>query len=152
MKDKELKAGLLAYCQNFVEQKYQTLLSEYRIYQDSAANETKSTAGDKHDTSKSMMQLEQEKLGQQMKQLIQQKKILENLDIRRVTDKVEFGCVVETDNGNFFMSISAREIEIGNKIYIPVSMQSPLAMAMLNHCADDQVVFNGKAYTIKSVY
>jgi hypothetical protein len=149
---KNIKSVLLANCMDFIEEKYSTLLSEYRIYQDSAANETKSTAGDKHDTSKSMMQLEQEKLGQQLKFLQQQKQVLEGLDVGRVYKKIEFGAVVETDHGNFFLSIPAKEIKIERRIYMPVSVQSPLAKIFMNKQPGDEAGFNGKTYHIQAVY
>jgi hypothetical protein len=149
---KHLKKQLLSHCIDFIDVKYKTLQSEYRLYQESAANETKSTAGDKHDTSKSMMQLEQEKLGHQMDMLLKQKKILGNIDVNRISEKVEFGSVVETDQGNFFISISAKEFRFDDKSFIPVSIQSPLAMAMLNCVKGKQVKFNNKAYKIESIF
>ena len=57
---RELKKKLLELCLQQVNDKINILQSEFNVYKDSAANETKSTAGDKHDTSKSMMQMEQE--------------------------------------------------------------------------------------------
>ncbi len=149
---KELKAQLLAHCIDFIDGKYQTLLSEYKLYQESAANETKSTAGDKHDTSKSMMQLEQEKLGQQLELLLRQRKILESIDATRRSQVVEFGSIVYTKAGNFFIAISAREVSIDSESFVPVSLQSPLAMALAKHKAGDVVEFNYKIYDISSVH
>jgi transcription elongation GreA/GreB family factor len=146
------KKELLAQCIEFIDNKYKTLQSEYKLYQESAANETKSTAGDKHDTSKSMMQLEQEKLGHQLNLLLQQRKILENMDVKRSTGKIEFGAVVETDQGNFFISIGAREIQINGQVFIPVSIQSPLAKILDRHVVNDAIKFNNKTYTINAVY
>jgi transcription elongation GreA/GreB family factor len=148
---KIIKAQLLTHCLDFIDSKYQTLQSEYRLYQESAANETKSTAGDKHDTSKSMMQLEQEKLGHQLEILQKQKKILGNIDVNRVSRQVEFGSVVETNLGNFFISISAKEFKVEDKLFIPVSVQSPLAISMLNKAEGEQVNFNNKIYKITSI-
>lgn len=147
-----IKKELRARCIEYIDNKYKTLQSEYKLYQESAANETKSTAGDKHDTSKSMMQLEQEKLGQQLNLLIHQKKILENMDVKRSTGKIEFGSVVETDQGNFFISIGAREIQADGRIFIPVSIQSPLAKILDRHVIKDVIKFNNKIYTISAVY
>jgi transcription elongation GreA/GreB family factor len=148
---KGIKSRLLNHCIDFIEEKRQTLQSEYKIYQDSAANETKSTAGDKHDTSKSMMQLEQEKLGQQLKIVLQQKKTLESIDVNRECKCVEFGCVVETNSGNFFLAISVKEILLDDQLYVPVSIQSPLAKALNNKTVGDRVMFNDKTYIINSI-
>ncbi len=147
-----VKAELLSLCRDFIEEKSSTLQSEYSIYRESAANETKSTAGDKHDTSKSMMQLEQEKLGKQLAELQRQKKIVSGIDPLKVCSRVEFGCVIETDNGNFFMSVAAKEFVLNNKTYLAISMQSPLGAAMLNKRVNEDVVYNTKRYKILSIY
>ena len=52
---KSSKAQIHSILQKDLDKRIDTLQSEYKLYMESAANETKSTAGDKHDTSKSMM-------------------------------------------------------------------------------------------------
>ena len=107
MKKQTVRQQVLEACQQDIEAKISTLNAEYALYRESAAGETKSTAGDKHDTAKAMMQLEQEKLGRQLEICLQQKRILEQVDAGKVCNCVEFSCIVETDAGNFFISISS---------------------------------------------
>lgn len=120
------KSTILKLVTEQLQSKINTIQSEYNVYLESAANETKSTAGDKHDTSKSMMQLEQEKLTGQLQQLKLQKKTLEIIDPWKEQKAVQLGSYIETNHGNFFISISSKPVEIENKIINCISIQSPL--------------------------
>lgn len=150
--DSNLKPQLLELALLDLNNKIQTLQSEYKVYMDSAANETKSTAGDKHDTSRSMMQLEQEKLNGQLQQLKIQKKVLELIDPWTNQNKVQLGSIVITDQGNFFISISGKPIQIDSKIFNCISLQSPIGKAFLNAQSGQSVTFMNKTYRIQSTH
>ena len=102
---RELKKKLLELCLQQVNDKINILQSEFNVYKDSAANETKSTAGDKHDTSKSMMQMEQEKMSAQLKDILNQKKILLSIKVNVLQKTIGLGSLVHTDLCVFFLSI-----------------------------------------------
>lgn len=150
--DRNLKPQLLEMALLDLNNKIQTLQSEYKVYMDSAANETKSTAGDKHDTSRSMMQLEQEKLNGQLQQLKIQKKVLELIDPWTTQNKVQLGSIIITDQGNFFISISSKPIQIDSQVFNCISLQSPIGKAFLNTQSGQSVSFMNKTYLIKSTY
>lgn len=152
MKSEAIRQQVIQACLSDIESKIKTLNAEYALYRESAAGETKSTAGDKHDTAKAMMQLEQEKLGRQLEICLQQKKILEQIDTGKVFDHIEFSSIIETNSGNFFISVSMREIEINGRHYMPISVQSPLAKAMLGKAVKQEFTFNNRIYIIDSIY
>jgi len=150
-KDNDLKAQLLEKLLEELNNKIQTLQSEYKVYMDSAANETKSTAGDKHDTSRSMMQLEQEKLAGQLQQFKLQKKVLEIIDPWKSDQSIQLGSIIISDQGNFFISISGKPITVNGIIFNCVSLQSPIGKAFHQLGSSKQVQFMGKTYIIKLV-
>ncbi|HEY1045411.1 MAG TPA: hypothetical protein VGF79_03160 [Bacteroidia bacterium] len=131
--------------------KIETLQSEYRLYMESAANETKSTAGDKHDTSKSMMQLEQEKLSGQLNQLKQMALAVSKVDLNKVCKVGEFGSLIDTDRGKFFISISIQGIQIDGENIQCISMQSPIGKVFMQTKVGDLLKFQDKEFHIKSV-
>jgi chromosomal replication initiation ATPase DnaA len=133
-----------------LESKIETIQSEYNLYKESAANETKSTAGDKHDTSKSMMQLEQEKLGAQLQALKDQKKIFQRMIEIKTNEQIGFGSFVETENEYFLMGISSTSSTMnGEKKPIHfVSMQTPIGKVLHGLQLGSRVSFNGKTYNI----
>jgi len=147
-----LKSAILDVCKEQIDAKINLLHSEFNVYKDAVANETKSTAGDKHDTSRSMMQLEQEKMGVQLKELQRQKKILDSIEISEPGSQLRLGSIVRTDHGNFFISVFARPIVILNETFIPVSLQSPIAQLISKSKPGFDFVFNGKIYKIESIH
>ena len=60
-----LKQNIYSQCLLILNQKIEELNSALATATESANNETKSSAGDKHETARAMMQLEQEKLSLQ---------------------------------------------------------------------------------------
>jgi len=146
-----LKLKVHQHCFSIIEDKINTIQKEYRLYQDSAANETKSSAGDKHDTGKAMMQMEQEKLGIQFKELVNSKKILGSINPSIKSEKIQFGSFVKTDTSWFYISISLGKILIDAKEIFILSSQTPLSKLMLNKSNGDSFSFNGNNYTVTEV-
>ncbi|MDI1233232.1 MAG: hypothetical protein PSX81_02995 [bacterium] len=149
---KDFKLKVYQSCSALIDSKIATIQKEYKLYQDSAANETKSSAGDKHDTGKAMMQMEQEKLGVQFKELVNSKKILASINPGISSAKISFGSFVVTDSGIFYISISLGKINIESEDIFIISSQSPLAKLMLNLGLKDKFNFNGKVYQISEIY
>lgn len=138
-------------CLEIIEEKLGTIQKEFRLYQDSAANETKSSAGDKHDTGKAMMQMEQEKLGKQLKELINSKKILGSINPSILYKKIQFGSLVRTDSGLFYIAISLGKIQLELQEVFILSSQTPLGKLMLNKGVGASFSFNGKTYMVEEV-
>lgn len=148
----DLKKGLLDICLQNLNLKIDLLQSEYHIYQESIANETKSTAGDKHDTFRSMMQLEQEKMASQLNELLNQKKALINIqNLRGIQVKIGIGSVVFTNHGNFFISVFSKPIEYQNQIFAPISIISPLGKELQGRLQNETFTWNGKSFHITKV-
>ena len=87
----------------------QTILGDLR---ESASNETKSTAGDKHETALAMLQIEQENTRRQLADAMEQLAVLEKLDYGHGGEKVGKGSLVKTDRGMFFVAAAVGKIRI----------------------------------------
>lgn len=114
------------------------------------ASDTKSTAGDKHETSRAMAHIEQEKLSFQILQLKEQEAILNSIDTSKASQIVEQGSYIKCSTGNFFISIPFGEVK-GSENYFAVSPASPLIQEMLGNKAGDSIDFNGRRITITSI-
>ncbi|MFL5753246.1 MAG: hypothetical protein ACJ76F_07565, partial [Bacteroidia bacterium] len=68
-------------CLSQVEERLNVLEAAYSELAEGAENDSKSSAGDKHETSRAMIQLEQEKIVAQMNEALDQKDILNQTDI-----------------------------------------------------------------------
>ena len=71
----KFKQKLLQACSDHLKEKINSLNSIINEVYESSNSESKSSAGDKHETTKAMMQLELEKLGTQLKEAEGQLKI-----------------------------------------------------------------------------
>ncbi|UKN03023.1 3-oxoacyl-ACP synthase [Paracrocinitomix mangrovi] len=120
--------------------------------QASANNETKSTAGDKHDTSRAMMQLEVEQKSKQLSETLKLKETLGKFSDQNTSAIVGLGSVVETSAANYYISISAGKLNAGGSDYFAVSGASPIGQLLLGKKAGDIAQFNGKKIEISAVY
>ena len=145
------KEVLFKECQDFVNKRSQTVEDIISSNQKALQSETKSSAGDKHETGRAMLQLEMEKAGQQLAGIHQMKLILAKIDILKKSEVAHLGSVVETDFANYFLSISAGKIIIEDKIYFAISVSSPIGKLLLGKKLNEEFTFNGKTFQIKKI-
>ena len=67
-------------------------------------NDAKGSAGDKHETALSMMHLEQEKLNYKLKEVLDQKAILDKIDASLTHTNIGLGSLVQA-NGIYFVEV-----------------------------------------------
>lgn len=115
-------------------------------------NDTKSSAGDKHETSRAMAQIELDKLELQLNKTVQTRTDLNKLNSSRVYDFIEFGSLVETDSGYYYISIGHGKIRINEEIYYAISIASPIGNILKGKQKGDLVGFNQKEIEILGVY
>lgn len=119
--------------------------------QNAANAETKSTAGDKHDTSRAMMQLEVEQLS---KRLMTAEKMLQSFtkfSPDSGKNKISLGSMVSTDSATYYLSVGLGKIEFNNQPIFVISPASPVGNTLLGKKKGDTFIFNGKNFEIKSV-
>lgn len=119
---------------------------------ESATNETKSSAGDKHETGRAMMQLEQENLNRQLAEALALKKEMDKIKPDISMSFAGLGSLVITDKGNYYISIGGGKIEIEKQVFYAVSPVSPIGRTILNKKPAEKVYFNNQALTIVEVY
>ena len=73
---------------------------------ESGANETKSTAGDKHETALAMLQIEQTNTRTQLQEVLNQQAALEKINPDLSADFVLNGSLIKTNRGYLFMSVA----------------------------------------------
>ena len=95
--------------------------------QEAANEESKSSAGDKYNTVRALMQIETDRYA---RQLIEAQKLAGTMDlihIERQHDQLDLGSLVETDNGNFFIATSVGKISLDDFTAFAISAASPIA-------------------------
>ena len=105
-------------------------------------SETKSTAGDKHETGRAMAQLEQEKLSSQLTQFMTLKDALSKVNPKAKHDTIQYGSLVETSNGYFFFSIGLGKINVNGTDVFCITATSPLGQKLLGKSKGDSIQMN----------
>jgi transcription elongation GreA/GreB family factor len=118
---------------------------------ESGANETKSTAGDKHETALAMLQIEQANKRVQLEKVIAQKTIVEKINPTIVAPIIVSGSLVKTDKGYLFLSIASGKALVAGTTVTALSPQSPLGNQLMGLKAGDTAVFNNKSYYIETI-
>lgn len=116
-----------------------------------AKNDTKSTAGDKHETGRAMMQHEQEKLRLQLVELENQISFLQKINPENKAEKIQLGSMVQTDKACFYIAIAYGQIAIDDTNIFVISSIAPIAQQMLGKSINDQFEMNGLTYTIGAI-
>ena len=147
----KLKEELYKQCVAFVTKKQNTIEATIASHQKSLESETKSSAGDKHETGRAMLQLEMEKASQQLIVAQQMKETLHKINLSESKTKVRLGSLVVTNNATYFMSISVGRLIVDSKEYFAISIASPIGKILLGQQVDSELVFNGNKILIKEI-
>lgn len=146
-----LKKTLFEHCATHLNKRL-TLFEKRKLEIVTAlASETKSSAGDKHETGRAMIQLEREKLGTQILETEKNLKTLLPLNNLSATIMSTLGSVIKTDRFNYYIAISAPEITIDNRIYYCISAQSPMARLILGKKVGEAISFNKQTSIITEI-
>jgi hypothetical protein len=146
-----LKETIYNMCLQALEEKIAPVKSAQNDLRESASNETKSTAGDKHETALAMLQIEQKNIAAQLENLNSQVQILKRLKDVDTTKRIANGSLVETDKGYFYLSIPLGKMRAEEKLFTVLSAQSPLGNSFLGAEPGQEITFNKTSYRIKSI-
>ncbi|RNC88108.1 MAG: 3-oxoacyl-ACP synthase [Winogradskyella sp.] len=147
----ELKNQLYNQCQDILNQRLKVIQKTIANVQNALQSETKSTAGDKHETGRAMLQLEREKAGQQLAELQKQIELLQRINPKTTNDVVALGSVVKTTNGNYFIAISAGEIKFKDESFYAISLATPIGKLLISKKVNDTISFRGQTFKIEQV-
>lgn len=123
------------------------LISETRA----ANNETKSSMGDKYETSREMVQQEINNLQVQLNENL---KALNSLKLINTNQHsvIGLGSLVETEKGFFYIAVSLGEIRFHEKKIFVISTESPLAKAMHGKSKGDEFILNNLKQSIINLW
>lgn len=147
----KIKEELYKACKTFVVEKQSTLHHIMMSNQKALENESKSSAGDKHETGRAMLHLEMEKASQQISVIATMQETLEKIDVNHVSDHVKLGSLILTDRGSYYLSISAGLIRIRDRDYYAVSASSPIGRLLLGLKSGSAINVAGKEIQILDV-
>ena len=150
VKTYQMKSELLEIIHQKISEKIQKL--EQLIAETRASNnDTKSSMGDKYETSREMLQQEINNLQIQLNEHLKSQQILKNIN-PNPHKIVTLGSLVETEKGMFFIAISLGELSFNQEKIFVISAESPLAKAMNGKKTGESFVVNNLSQIIKNIW
>ena len=147
----KIKENLYLQCLNFVENRFNTIQNTINEIQESLTSETKSSAGDKHETGRAMLQLEREKAGNQLAEIQKIKVSFSKIDISKTSKTIGLGSLVYATNANYFIGISAGELTFDTIKVYAISPNTPIGKLLMGKTVGEEVVFGGQKFIVKEV-
>jgi transcription elongation GreA/GreB family factor len=145
------KQEVYTHCLNSLDDKIKALRTILTELEEGSENDSKSSAGDKHETARAMMQLEQEKIGKQLQETLAQKAELERVGVTAPASEIKKGSLVKTNKGYLLLAIAAGKINAAGTTVMAISSQSPLAQKLLGLKTNNTANINGASYFIESI-
>ena len=149
--DHSFKAKVHKFCAAEVKWRIESITKQLEEARASGNNETKSSAGDKHETGRAMAQLEQESLSKQLGAAQDLLFGLEKIDPDIKHENVSNGALVQTDNMLLYFGIALGQIQVEGTKLFAVSMVSPIGKLLVDAQKDDHFELNGKPITILEI-
>ena len=147
----EIKSSLYQLCLVFIKERIETAEFALKQAREASNDDTKSSAGDKYETSREMMQQDIDRNKRLLIDAEENQRVLLSLKDTPFSDTARNGSIVYTNQGNFYLSISAGQLHLDKDIYFAISAVSPIGKLLLGKRTNETFDFNGKKYTIKEV-
>jgi hypothetical protein len=131
---------------------YAGLKAELDSFKDKNGDTPKSSAGDKHETSKAMADIEAEKLSQSLDRVKQQLHQLANIKPDLVSSKIGLGSLFKANNNWYFIAISYGKISTPSlsNVFV-ISTSAPIYKSFFGKKIGDIVLFNNISFKISDL-
>ena len=146
-----IKYNIKSKILNDLDLKIQDISNAVKSLTESRDADTKSSAGDKHETSRAKIQTEIDQLSKQFNHVQRQKNNLSAIDIHHSHNMADVGSLVKTDKGYFFISIGWGRIQIQDENYFVISIASPIGRLLKDKKKGDSIQFKNMSYDILSI-
>lgn len=122
------KSSLLQECYTILTNRLSQIETALHAAEASLQEETKSSAGDKYETSREMIQQDLDRLEKQRRTILDEQAILDRISSQNHSSShIGLGSVVMTEDGSiYFVSIGLGKITAFNKPVFAVSLSSPI--------------------------
>jgi len=150
MEIEDFKHIVIEECTKILKERISAIELELKFLLKDIAEDTKSSAGDKYETSREMANIER---GKQESQLAITRKSLNILKNARHTKKeiIAGGNLIRTDKNWIFLSISLGPVTVNNEVVLVITPLSPLGSSFIDLRPGEIVKFNKQDYTIEAI-
>lgn len=144
------KQNLFQHISETIIEKATRLQQDIADLQKDIAEDSKSSAGDKFETSREMAQQELGKLSTQLAEQQRLKKLLESHS-SETSSFIKVGSLVQTNLGTFLVGIPIGKITFENTSIIGIGVSAPLGQLLLNKSENDRISFNNQNFVVEKI-
>ena len=147
----QLKTELLAYARKEVEASLAVTRQSLSRLSESLTNETKSSAGDKFETGRAMLHMEQQKMQQQLAVAGERLATVERITRKAPTTIVTEGSLVATNRGLYLVGLGLGKVRLEGRVVFCTSLDSPIGSQLIGKQAGEMFVFNELEFLVKGM-
>ncbi len=149
--ESKIKKELFTRCEEDTEKRITAIEDILKTIEEARNNETKNSLGDKYETGRAMLQIEEENSKTQLFQAIRVRNQLLKINLHKKSKKVELGSLVTTTQASYYISIGIGKVTVENKDYFCISPGSPIGVILMDKKVGDEFEFNGTSIRIKVI-
>lgn len=146
-----IKEQLHAHCINLVRKNIEDITTAIADRREAMHNETKSSMGDKYETTREMLQQDINMNMQRLSKAKAELTVLNGIEADKKSTTAGTGSMVITDNAIYYIAVSLGAVQMGDKKYYVVSADAPVALQLRGMQAGDSININGKEVMIQRV-
>lgn len=146
-----IKRKLLQECKDYVVKRITTATQAMEQAQLAANEEGKSSAGDKYETSRAMMQIERDKAAGQLDEAMKLRDILDRINPEIQHEKISLGSLVLTSALKIFVAIGIGKLKVDGDDFFVVAPSSPLGKSLMGLKTNDTFTFNNASNKILQI-
>lgn len=147
----DIKEKLYLLCLSFIEQRIQTAETALEQSREASNDDTKSSAGDKFETTREMMEQDISRTKGLLMDAQQNLQLLNSIKDTPENDRVRNGNLAYTSQGAFYISISAGQLHLDGESFFAISAASPIGKLLIGKKKGDTFAFNGKDYLLNNI-
>lgn len=144
---KSTKSEIHLKLRSILEKSLEEARREYILAKESRDSDTKSSAGDKFETGREMMQREMDKLSALVDNMLNSIAKLDRLTDLPAAAVISEGSLVITDQETYYISIGYGKLD---SVYA-ISIESPLGVELKGKRVGECIEMRGRKITIKSI-
>ena len=147
-----LKEKIIEELSNLLECKISEVEEELNLLTKDKNEITKSSAGDKFETSRATIQSQFDKVSINLIKLKDQLRKIKLISISSKPQKIGYGTLVKTSNFMYMVSIGYGKLTLGSKDIYVISPLSPIGRKLIDRQEGESISFNSKTEEILGIF
>ncbi len=145
------KAEIHSVILQHLEERMEQGRKDFQLAKESRDSDTKSSAGDKFETGREMMQREMDKISAALDMQKNQLTRVQRISLNENKTRIGIGSYITTDAENYYVSVGLGKLTCRETAFYAISADSPLGELLMGKQVNDIIELRGRKITLKSI-